>query len=400
MAHKLTPFQARGLVCEDDTPKEAGDSYYSDADDAPLDAAQTYEDDEDYDAGQGLDEEEDDYEPVKKAASRSAVSIFSKAVAEAESKPVEPIQMSVNEVFQALISQMKLSMLSAQRFQPKNVIRVTLSSAMSLTEFAAAAQATAASNKDGFNGGVILKSNGKFHHNLYKDRRVRRVGFLDYTNKHGVKFGVSMPQLTNGAVDGTHFTDTGRYLAVMAANTQASRFADPVIAFEFSGNNLRSVLLEKFPNLKPEEVTAGCYAVSATEMLVNEKSPVMEGVWERVNKMKEAALAKSETYTAGEPTYVAQLKSYTMPAAVYNSGVDFVKEVLQNSSTFDLEKQLFVVLSRAQSSNVETGKTNLSLREKWLDPVEMRSSIKDGQALSVEFEKARVVDLTMFVEFE
>lgn len=397
MAHKLTPFQARGLDCANENPKEVGDSYYSDADEAPLDAGQTYEDEDDYDAGQGLDEEEDDYEPVKKAASRATVSIFSKAVAEAESKPAEPIQMSVNEVFQALISQMKLSMASAQRFQPKNVIRVTLSSAMSLTEFAAAAQATA---KEGFNGGVVLKSNGKFHHNLYKDRRVRRVGFLDYTNKHGVKFGVSMPQLTNGAVDGTHFTDTGRYLAVMAANTQASRFADPVIAFEFSGNNLRSVLLEKFPNLKLEEVTAGCIAVSATEMLVGEKSPVMEGVWERVSKMKEASVAKSETYTAGEPTYVAQLKAYTVPSAVYNSGVDFVKEVLQNSSTFDIEKQLFVVLNRAQSSNVETGKTNLALREKWLDPVEMRSSIKDGQALSVEFEKARVVDLTMFVEFE
>lgn len=396
--HKFTPHQA-SLACpkgrETEELEQAEGNYYSQDEEASevLEAGQGFEDGDDYDAEHQLGDDDDDYVTAKKSASRTEHSIFSKAAAAADAKAPEPVQMSAGEFMQLFVSQMKSSLSATTRIAPKNVLRVTLAASSSLNEFADKAD-------EKLGGGVMLTLANKMHYHGYKDRRVRRVGYQDYTNKHGVNFGMSMPHLSNGAVEGTHVTDTGRYLAVLAANTQSARFSDPVIAFEYSGDNLRSVLLEKFPSLKPEDVSKSCFPLADDKTLVLASSAAMQGVWERIKEMKSAALAKAEAYTGGEPQFIESMKGYTMPSAVATAGVNFVMHVLTNSSSFDLEKDLHVVLHRAQSSLTKAGKTNIGAREKWLDSIEVRSSIKDGQALGVEFEKIRVVSVTAFVEFE
>ena len=234
----------------------------------------------------------------------------------------------------------------------------------------------------------------------YEEAPVREIAILGYSNHLPVSLGIHAEHW-RGTKYNTHITDTGMYMAELRANTD-STFSPPLRVFKCQDSPFKSQVSTHFPNVKESDIGTGVVSFGAAHpgfKFVPEDNIVMVGIKAEIANAKKLLAEKGEKYSGPEAEYIPQLKMFKVSTELATAATNVLcKSFAETNDRISVAKDFYfqAVRSCVSAKTMEASKSKLA-ESAWLDPHELKYSLKSGHTIQNQCEKVAQVCITIAV---
>jgi hypothetical protein len=246
----------------------------------------------------------------------------------------------------------------------------------------------------------VLKSNwNQIGSVLGKDVAVSKITLVKYKNTFPISLGINAEHF-KGIKVVDHVTDTGPVMAELVDKSQ-EKFEPPAVVFQSQNATFKREFEKKFPGVSADNIGSELQTLKSNPLykdhvLVAADSAEMHAISVELAKQKADAVAQNKQLAVVEPVASEAGVIVHKPLAI--TAINVLKKTMEMCDDRIPLNQFYFTIQRTRVSESSVDAQRSQQTNIWVDPLELRSSIKSGQQFATELEKKFYVALTIEVE--